>query len=662
MSLGPVARRVKLQEELIPIATLLGGALIGATSAFFVCKSKEQRKIREISRQHDQSVNELNHKHSESKHKLEEEQRQLSVQLQNQVVELNDTVEALRGHVELRESELELVNRCQQEFFQAKSSADCWQILLRYSSTLFENDQTFAAIFEPHAPFDPLASTNHLTAQDKLTTALLQVLPKATELENNRVQLCNASDAPAVCEMFPHVKRLVLAPVGISSESEEQRYGYLVAAVGHEPPQHKLRWLRKVLEIFCHVLHRVREYEEEVRSSRVDPLTGLPNGRVLSELLTPMLEKSTEEYQTACLFIECDNLKAINEKYGTLVGDELVKELAALIAHSERVEELNNDNKRRHADLLVRYIGTQFVLVLEDTDLQFALMVAERVRAAVEAKKDWYGSVPAWSVSIGVSIAPADDTDYRMLLLKAEVALMYVKEKLHGNQAIAFMQVPRQYRTSKLSARVGGSLGVFDPFSVLQSMAMANKTGILTVEEDTGKKFWAFFEGSKITKAHLGNLRGDYAIIEFLSTFENGNFAFREYSSLDKETMEEIHRMGDPYSVKKPTDKHLLDGALAQDKLANARRIITNTRLYLRPSKDFSTIVAGFPKLPDAPTPDELEVIGAISKHANGRTMLSNILERMEHYPTYLRWHCSAFLLQQGAAELSKLAISVSAF
>jgi diguanylate cyclase (GGDEF)-like protein len=110
------------------------------------------------------------------------------------------------------------------------------------------------------------------------------------------------------------------------------------------------------------------------REARHDPLTGLPDRRALEERLVQAFRDSVREgIPTAVVMCDLDRFKRINDRFGHAVGDQALKALAELLeAH------------RRENDLCARYGGEEFSIVLERTDAETALAVAERLRAAVE--------------------------------------------------------------------------------------------------------------------------------------------------------------------------------------------------------------------------------------------------------------------------------------
>lgn len=628
-------------ENLLLAGSFALGLSVAGGVSFCIFKKKFQQREDELQR----SILDIEHRSSEEKRKFLTTAKEKSE-------DHEFSVSNLQSQLSIREEELELAKAVEANFIDALNSEQLWQACFRIVEARFKQEIALCAAFRfdqemSIIPANKVGSDNHKVFEAFHAVAKVQDIsegPKVLALD----------EMNGLRTLREDLKHVALIPVktrnGITT--------IFVAGITSDSYQEQMRLLKKMLNRLAHELYRSSMYEMEIQASRVDHLTGLPNRKALAEVLPKLLATSSEERKLSCLVIECDNIKTINDKYGHLVGDQLIKQLVTTILQSHRIEELQSEIQA--PDYLIRYGGLQFMLVLEETDTKTALVVAERIRTAVENKTDWVGGVPTWSVSIGTATSPEDGIDGDMLFLKAEVALMYLKEKLGLNHSIAFSQVPRTFRVSKLSAKVDGSLDIFDPATILQSFVHSDRTGILTVNSTDGRKFWAFVDKRRIQKAYLGPYRSDFAITEFLSTFENGQFAFNEYNSLDSEALEELHRMDATFDTAKTLERYLLDGALAQDKLSAAKRMITNARLFVKPLPEARTIIAGLPGMKDPPDSVELSAMEAIVKHVNGRTMLAAIFDRLDNYPTYVRWHAASVLIQHGVIDLTKLAMTFS--
>ncbi len=111
------------------------------------------------------------------------------------------------------------------------------------------------------------------------------------------------------------------------------------------------------------------------RDAREDPLTGTALRRVLDDRLARAFQKSLEEGSSlAVVLVDLDHFKRVNDTWGHATGDDALKLAAEALK-----------NQVRSPDLVARYGGEEFALVLEDSDSDNALYVAERVRTQIEA-------------------------------------------------------------------------------------------------------------------------------------------------------------------------------------------------------------------------------------------------------------------------------------
>jgi diguanylate cyclase (GGDEF)-like protein len=147
-------------------------------------------------------------------------------------------------------------------------------------------------------------------------------------------------------------------------------------------------------------LHRVRSAELEAdnitwqRQASEDVLTGLPNRRYV-ELRLPELAAETGPLCVAVA--DVDRFKGVNDRFGHLVGDEVLRQIAALL----------RDNVRDN-DLVARYGGEEFLIALDGIDLEDARERCELLRARVAAYP-WETLQPGLTVtiSLGVALLPA---------------------------------------------------------------------------------------------------------------------------------------------------------------------------------------------------------------------------------------------------------------
>jgi diguanylate cyclase (GGDEF)-like protein len=167
-------------------------------------------------------------------------------------------------------------------------------------------------------------------------------------------------------------------------------------------------------------VENARLYEKTLELAHEDALTGLANRRRLMEVLSKEVARASR-YNTplSLLMIDLDRFKQFNDTYGHLKGDELLKKFAELL-----------EKRIRTTDMAGRYGGEEFCLVLPNTPLKGAVVIAERIRKAVEDLKinvENNASPAGATVSIGVAEFAQGETDEN-LISAADAALYRAKQ------------------------------------------------------------------------------------------------------------------------------------------------------------------------------------------------------------------------------------------
>jgi len=193
--------------------------------------------------------------------------------------------------------------------------------------------------------------------------------------------------------------------------------------------------LRKILILttqFALEIKKAYLYEELQALSWFDGLTGLYLSRYFSELVEDEIERALQnKEQLSFLMLDVDYFKKINDQYGHLVGDIVLKNIANIIK-----------NNAREFDILGRYGGDEFIIVLPSAEKKQAFYIAERIKNEVKEHKLSIEDVPEkiqLSVSIGISSFPQDGTDKKMLIDKADFAL-YRSKKIGKDTVTLFKE------------------------------------------------------------------------------------------------------------------------------------------------------------------------------------------------------------------------------
>ncbi len=183
---------------------------------------------------------------------------------------------------------------------------------------------------------------------------------------------------------------------------------------------------------------------QSVQDAITDALTGLHNRRYLEMHFKNMIEAALRAGKplSVCV-LDIDKFKNINDSYGHDVGDEVLKEFAKRI-----------NAALRNIDMRARLGGEEFVVLMPETDLSHATMVAERLREAVgnypfEVKTPT-GELTV-TVSIGLSLLQFADDTTEKLLKRADSALYKAKDS-GRNRVVVCRKKPREEAGSKAAS------------------------------------------------------------------------------------------------------------------------------------------------------------------------------------------------------------------
>jgi diguanylate cyclase (GGDEF)-like protein len=161
--------------------------------------------------------------------------------------------------------------------------------------------------------------------------------------------------------------------------------------------------------------------DASVRRAHHDALTGLPNRRQLDEDMAGNLAQLADSGRNAAVaMVDIDHFKRFNDDYGHRVGDVTLQKVAAVLRSAVR------DN-----DHVYRYGGEEFLVVFADTPASDAVIVADRLRLAVEAAPlsgEDLEPVGPVTISIGLALIPEHGTDVEALISLADKAMYKAKE------------------------------------------------------------------------------------------------------------------------------------------------------------------------------------------------------------------------------------------
>jgi diguanylate cyclase (GGDEF)-like protein len=158
-----------------------------------------------------------------------------------------------------------------------------------------------------------------------------------------------------------------------------------------------------------------------------DPLTGLANRRHWEQISALFFTKSVRyESSLSILMCDVDHFKRINDTHGHHIGDIVLIEISSLLVILLRA-----------SDLIGRYGGEEFIILLNETDTDHAIKAAEKIRGTVEKFFHSENDLPLCTVSIGISSVSHEDRSLEECIIRADKAL-YSAKKNGRNKVVLY--------------------------------------------------------------------------------------------------------------------------------------------------------------------------------------------------------------------------------
>lgn len=225
---------------------------------------------------------------------------------------------------------------------------------------------------------------------------------------------------------------LVLLPLFF----QEEKMGYAVFDGESLDP------LATLVRQLASSIKNVQLHAKVLELSLTDGLTGVHNRRYF-EILLPKEAERSRRYRRdlSVIMIDIDHFKNYNDSFGHPAGDEALREIAQTIGRGVR----------RGLDVVTRYGGEEFAVILPETSVEGARVVAENIRGLVETNKVF--QLPL-TVSLGISSFGSDLASSPMLIDRADRALYQAKNQ-GRNQAVVFEEWMRE--AAHTSERAGSA-------------------------------------------------------------------------------------------------------------------------------------------------------------------------------------------------------------
>lgn len=260
--------------------------------------------------------------------------------------------------------------------------------------------------------YDRLIDFNHaaeamfpVLSQRNLGTPLLPLLDGAQSLAGTIIRGADKAEIVIGSEMAEHYQ-VRIWPLYSSSNPEARQMGRAV--------------------VLANVTAQVQLREELRSRAETDPLTGIANRRRFNQALGVECNRFTRGH--ACfslLMIDLDYFKDVNDRYGHAAGDEVLRQVAQILLTT-----------LRSTDMVARYGGEEFAVLLTETRIEGAVVIAERIRAAVEERAlEVEGNQISLTLSIGVTSHNGEESETAERLLKRADDALY-RAKAAGRNCV----------------------------------------------------------------------------------------------------------------------------------------------------------------------------------------------------------------------------------
>ena len=192
-------------------------------------------------------------------------------------------------------------------------------------------------------------------------------------------------------------------------------YSYELAEYGDE----HIRLLESVSRIAAEAIAKSQQHAETVAHALTDPMTGLPNARSLQAHFEKEMGRAARADQNLqILVMDLDGFKAVNDNFGHIAGDEMLREVGRVVR-----EQL------RDYDFLARYGGDEYVAIIPDADQESVVDLCARIEKAVNELKVPVdgGAFAKVGVSLGSASYPHNGQTFDQIIVAADKA-MYIRK------------------------------------------------------------------------------------------------------------------------------------------------------------------------------------------------------------------------------------------
>lgn len=216
-----------------------------------------------------------------------------------------------------------------------------------------------------------------------------------------------------------HIGQLAKHSCHYQLTAQQQHYGDISFMRNKRFSEAEMAFIESIMDVLLFPLRNGLKYQAALATAMIDPLTGLGNRGAMAVTLSREIERTRrhQEQHVSLVMADIDHFKSINDRYGHLAGDGVLRQVGQIIQGSIR-----------GSDAAFRYGGEEFLFCVTNSTPELANQVAERIRATIAQQV----RLPSWQKAVTASFGVAhykNESDWPALVARADKALYRAKQQ-----------------------------------------------------------------------------------------------------------------------------------------------------------------------------------------------------------------------------------------
>lgn len=254
----------------------------------------------------------------------------------------------------------------------------------------------------------------------QLLTIFFEGIQQSVRVEGLQYVRPNSSNSIEIGTLARHKIRYSL-------QTQQEDMGELVFFRDSRFREQELANLEGLISSLVYPLRNALHYQQAIEASYKDPMTGAYNRATLEQTLEREIEISRRQQSSlALLMLDIDYFKEINDRYGHLMGDTVIKDVMNCINQSIR-----------QTDICFRYGGEEFLILLNNTNIKDAFKISERIRNSVAAKR-FICEQESFKVTVSIGYTQLHPIDNQQSFIKRADQALYQAKDNGRNQVLGY--------------------------------------------------------------------------------------------------------------------------------------------------------------------------------------------------------------------------------